>query len=480
MKMKKWTVMSMLVCLLVGLFPASVWASNENGEMAVEGMAADEETGNERSCTWRIYHGSEILSGAKLTAELSAAWNSNPVIDYTWPVGAGELTLTLDPEDEQYAGKYIRVTAELPEGYEFMGLGFGMGEGRTQFTIGPVSSIFSSYENSRSAYTTNPSIDGTLSANISSMTVRPGDEIDVRGAWDSESSDFQLYHTAPDGTKTRVYIDCINDLSYMYTGSVEPISMEKDYAARTCKIYAKNAASGYLRFTYQNTELLFPITVAAEGENNSSGSGSVSGGNSAGSAPSVMPPSATSTETVYTGADGKEVRQIASSGNGSITIAGSPELIAAGMQFAATQVAAGESYERAVAAVTSRLSGYGSYQVFDMNLWDAAGAQMHQMGGYVNVTLPIPEGLTHGNGRVLTVYRLEDNGRLTRCSTAVRDGMLTFATNHFSTFVIVEQAVQTSPKTSEDEMPFLWAALALFMALGFAAHGMLTGMKKIK
>ena len=55
-------------------------------------------------------------------------------------------------------------------------------------------------------------------------------------------------------------------------------------------------------------------------------------------------------------------------------------------------------------------------------------------------------------GETIRAYRLESDGTLTKLDTAVADGQVTFATNHFSTFVLVEESVMTSPKTGDNSM----------------------------
>lgn len=97
-----------------------------------------------------------------------------------------------------------------------------------------------------------------------------------------------------------------------------------------------------------------------------------------------------------------------------------------------------------------------------MTLQNASG-QAIQPGGYINVTLPIPHGMAAESGKTIWAYRLEANGKLTKLDTAVSSNQVTFATNHFSTYILVEVNAMTSPKTGDTVgmMPAVVLMLAL-------------------
>ena len=104
-----------------------------------------------------------------------------------------------------------------------------------------------------------------------------------------------------------------------------------------------------------------------------------------------------------------------------------------------------------------------------MNLIAANGAKLEQLSGYINVTIPLPEELRVGEGERYVVYRVEDNGKLTRCTTVWANGRLTFATNHFSTYIVVVESINsTSPKT-DDGMQMNVYVTMLLLAMGVAA-----------
>lgn len=161
---------------------------------------------------------------------------------------------------------------------------------------------------------------------------------------------------------------------------------------------------------------------------------------------------------------GQSMNRIFAEGNGDISVVGAEAYIPSGAKFASAELTSGDVYNRAAQIVSQKISGATGFRIFDMNLVDASNVAIHQLNGYINVTLPIPDGLSADNGKRLVTYRIEEDGSLTKCDTATSNGYLTFATNHFSTYVIVEEAsatAQTAPKTGEDNTVFIWSLIAL-------------------
>ena len=158
---------------------------------------------------------------------------------------------------------------------------------------------------------------------------------------------------------------------------------------------------------------------------------------------------------------GQNMRRVFAEGNVDISIVGVEDYIPSGAKFTSTELTSGDVYNQAAQIVSQKISGATGFKVFDMNLADASNVAIHQLKGYINVTLPIPEGLSADNGKRLVTYRMEEDGSLTKCDTAASNGYLTFATNHFSTYIIVEEAASTSPKTGEGSTVFIWSLIAL-------------------
>jgi hypothetical protein len=157
---------------------------------------------------------------------------------------------------------------------------------------------------------------------------------------------------------------------------------------------------------------------------------------------------------------------------GSVAIDGGRDIVPLGASFSSSQVTDGATYDFASSVVSQRIGANTNFAVFQMDLTGRDNVAIHQLDGKVNVTLPIPAGLTPATGNILVVYRIGDDGTMTKCDTAIADGFLTFATDHFSTFAIVEQkatatvksSASTSPKTDEsnvDMMLYVVAAIAI-------------------
>lgn len=139
-----------------------------------------------------------------------------------------------------------------------------------------------------------------------------------------------------------------------------------------------------------------------------------------------------------------------------------------GATIAAATVTSGAVYEKAVEVIKAQVSGLGEYSVMEINLTDATNTQVHQLNGYVQVSVPMPANITVKEGKAIVVYRLEDDGTLTRCDTTVENGVITFKTNHFSTYIVAEEDVTavTSPKTED-----VSASMNLILCMGILLTG---------
>ena len=139
-----------------------------------------------------------------------------------------------------------------------------------------------------------------------------------------------------------------------------------------------------------------------------------------------------------------------------------------GATIAAATVTSGAAYEKAVEVIKAQVSGLGEYSVMEINLTDATNTQVHQLNGYVQVSVPMPANITVKEGKAIVVYRLEDDGTLTRCDTTVENDVITFKTNHFSTYIVAEEDVTavTSPKTED-----ISAGINLILCMGILLTG---------
>jgi len=192
----------------------------------------------------------------------------------------------------------------------------------------------------------------------------------------------------------------------------------------------------------------------------------VPGGSGSASTDTVVTPVAPSVppvESEVTLPNGEEVRMVTVKGDSSVYVIGNPDIIPAGASFESLNLTAGATFESVKTAVANKF-GSADFSVFEMNLFDAANQKISQLSGYINVTVPIPAGMATGEGETIVVYRVE-NGKMIKCDTAVANGQVTFATNHFSTYVLVEVNAMTSPKTGDFNMMPMVAAMMFMMSV---------------
>lgn len=133
-----------------------------------------------------------------------------------------------------------------------------------------------------------------------------------------------------------------------------------------------------------------------------------------------------------------------------VSVQGAEGVIPAGADFNVQVLhTTSEAYVKATAAVLQHIPTQYGYAVYELDLLDASGTKMHALNGEVVVQLPIPEGLTLSTGQTIGVYRLKDDGTLTKCAAETKDGTVTFRTNHFSTYIFAIEKQASVPNTSD-------------------------------
>lgn len=169
-------------------------------------------------------------------------------------------------------------------------------------------------------------------------------------------------------------------------------------------------------------------------------------------------------ESVYQTASGVQIRRLK---NGTFTIDGAANLLPEGAVISAGYLTGGAIFERAITAIQAYLPDCQQYRVFEINLYDKNQTEIHQLDGYVKVLLPMPEDFKVSEGKTAMVYRLGEDGSLIECDTTVEDGMLTFSTNHFSTFILAEKEAVV-PQTGDAGitiLPVLFFGIGAFCLL---------------
>jgi len=187
------------------------------------------------------------------------------------------------------------------------------------------------------------------------------------------------------------------------------------------------------------------------------------------STPSYSAGSNTSAEVEYTSGN-TPMRWLTSAENGNISISGKQTVIPEGAEFSAKLVT-GDAYE-AIAAAVAKAKGGVSFVAYDFNLSDANGNALKKFSSHVDVQMPVPAGLNVADGNTVTVYYY-NNGKLEKCNTVLADGLVTFGTTHFSTFVYVAETPASaaassvvSPKTVDNSMNLYVVMLAIVACAG--------------
>lgn len=181
-------------------------------------------------------------------------------------------------------------------------------------------------------------------------------------------------------------------------------------------------------------------------------------------------PSTSTTTPAPTGGNSaiatKSDSAIVTSGNAGASVADPSKVLPAGASMNSYVITSGAAYDAAASIAKANIAGMSDFAVYEFDLLDSSNVSIHQLNGYVSVTVPVPSTLSIPTGKTVVVYRVEGDGSLTKCDTTVANGKITFQTNHFSTYVFaVVDATTVSPKTNENSMAGVLAAV-LFVAAG--------------
>lgn len=139
----------------------------------------------------------------------------------------------------------------------------------------------------------------------------------------------------------------------------------------------------------------------------------------------------------------------------SIVIDNSNSVLPVGTVLQSAKLESGEEYTNAETIVKTNVTNLGNYAVYELDLTDGNGAEIHQLNGKVSVTMDIP--FTMAENSTLKVYRV-DNGTLVNCPASVSNGKVTFETDHFSTYIFAEETItvvapQPTPQPTPEQPP---------------------------
>ena len=184
-----------------------------------------------------------------------------------------------------------------------------------------------------------------------------------------------------------------------------------------------------------------------------------------------------------TGASDKNTTKqiiISATGEANVSLSGTDAVLAKDNTLKVAKIDNKTTLNSVKSLISKTVSAFtGNYAVYEFDLLDAAGTSIHELNGNVQITMPIPENLKT-SGKTLQVYRV-DGDQLVKCQTTVSEGNISFITNHFSTYVIVEEDAQSlsSPKTGETGMSYFLLMMLMVgaVAFGVVAYGVVREKK---
>ncbi len=163
-----------------------------------------------------------------------------------------------------------------------------------------------------------------------------------------------------------------------------------------------------------------------------------------------------------------KINTITAAGDSNVTISGSADYLPDGAKFSISSIKSGDVFNTVKSLIKKAIASVKNWAVYEMNLNDANGAEIHQLDGYVQVVMPIPEGLSVSDKQTLCVYRV-DGDQMIACETTVKDGKICFNTNHFSTYVVAEVPTAAADSTQETTSPKTGENMLIFLGLIGAA-----------
>lgn len=445
-------------CFIFCMLPNSVMASD---------LEKSETEENVKKVTKSIYYNDEPLVGATISMYIV-----DDMIEESPKTELGSSTsgqLTVDVDLTKYAGKVLLTEYSLPQGYQFMfdSISYHKVSEYIDDMLGDDQEEYSSWFPVH-----NIEEDGKLYANISEIRVKQGEMIDLRGANDLEQTGFQLYYEDKEGLKTRV----ICDYSVEYDQDIY-ISVDESYMLK-----AANVGQTSITFVYKNSSFDLPIIVEKNDEQEKETDSSTNSSNNENKIENsttskdnqkdeskvVVNSANTSTkEKTFKSETGEDMRQIATDVNDNIMIIGSATVIPAGSKFSSNEVTDENVLKQVSEVIYKQVQNISSYKVYEFNIKDSSNTEIHELNGYINVVIPLPEGLQADNLKSIIVYRLNEDGTLTECDTTIENGKIIFSTNHFSTYIIAEKnsEMTLSPKTGEYNLYYI-ACMVGIMAIG--------------
>lgn len=141
--------------------------------------------------------------------------------------------------------------------------------------------------------------------------------------------------------------------------------------------------------------------------------------------------------------------KIVSTGDTEVIISDDKDLVPSGAKLDVKEIKNGEAFESAEHIIKNSSNTFEQYSVYEIDLKSQSDVIISKLNGNVTVSIPLPSGF--GKGENVSVFRVEEDGSLTRLNTKIQDGKCIFETNHFSTYIVAkvtENAPAADPGTT--------------------------------
>ena len=127
----------------------------------------------------------------------------------------------------------------------------------------------------------------------------------------------------------------------------------------------------------------------------------------------------------------------------SIKLETTTDVVPEGTKLVAEEVKSGNNYNTVVKAVENDVEKFVLYDISLVN-----NNATIQPSGKVKVSIPVPSGYDTSK---IVVYRVADDGTKTKYDTTIKEGYITFETDHFSNYVVAEEKAKETTTTNNEK-----------------------------
>ena len=156
-------------------------------------------------------------------------------------------------------------------------------------------------------------------------------------------------------------------------------------------------------------------------------------------------------ETEHVLSNGEEVRMIIEQGNPNEYVIGRKDVVQSGWRFYCDEIIVGQGYDIAKQSIETQIGKDCKFKMYDMGLISWDDTTVSKLTSNINVTILLNDSFEIREDRVPMVYGVDlGTGTLSKCDTVMDGRFVTFATNHFSYYVVVEQEASAGPALERD------------------------------